>query len=112
LINVYGGGGSDWSEADYVLVAFGNYFPGQPDPTSATYTSPKNNQKINVGANVIVASGKRTINGRGGGELPGLNTKVNLTLGMQYALCYRYYSQCDDMTVISWAPATITLTDS
>jgi hypothetical protein len=111
IINVYGGGGSDWSEADYVLIGYGNYQAGVPDPTTATYKSPKNGQEINVGAAVVLSSGKRTINGRGGGELPGLNNVVDLIPGMQYALCYRLYSQCDDMTVLSWAPGTITLVD-
>jgi hypothetical protein len=112
-IGVSGGGGSDWSEADYVVIAYGNYEAGKPDPTTATYVSPKNGQSINVGADVVLAGTKRTINGRDTQPVAGLNNAVaTLKVGWQYALCYRYYSQCDDSTSISWGASTITLSDA
>jgi hypothetical protein len=117
-IGVSGGSGNDWSEADYVVIAYGNYEVGKPDPTTATYTSPKNGQSINVGADVIIDSttakvAKRTINGRDTQPVAGWNNvSATLKVGWQYALCYRLYSQCDEMTAISWGASTVTLSDA
>lgn len=118
-IGVSGGGGSDWSEADYVLIKYGNYEVNKADSTTATYTSPKNGQTINVGANVIVESNnvaaglKRTINGRDTQPVAGwTNYAKALEVGWQYALAYRLYSQCDENTIVGWGASTVTLSDS
>jgi hypothetical protein len=105
---VSGGSGNDWSEADYVLISTNNVTEGAHDPTDATYTSPKDGKVVNVGANVLHAGQKCSINGRGSCTVLGFsNVRVGVELGKQYAIALRLYSQCDDDTTLAWGSASV-----
>lgn len=112
--SVSGGGGNDWTEADYVLIGFNNVTADAADPTAAQYTSPKDPQQtINVGADVHAAAAKGTINGRGSCTVAGWTAqRIAVTAGNQYALAFRLYSQSDDDTTLAWGAASIQLGDS
>jgi hypothetical protein len=110
-VHVEGGSGDDYTEAQFVLIKYGNVMYGQPDPTSATVYG-KGNQTLPLGADVVAyGPGPRSISGRDNQPVPGFNQTVDVQLGYQYQVAYQLKVLTNDNVEVSWPAVTVTMTD-